>query len=70
MEIEVDGGVAVVRSLYSMTFTLPSVALPLRERGKGVLVLRRGEEGSWRITIDVWNADAVASPEQDSHTGA
>ena len=62
---EVDTVLATVRSVYAMTFTVPGMAVPLRERGRGVLVLRRGVDGGWVIVIDIWNADAAAAPEQD-----
>jgi uncharacterized protein (TIGR02246 family) len=59
--VEVDAVLAAVRSVYSMTFTVPGTAVPLTESGKGVLVLRRGEDGDWRIAIDIWNADSGRS---------
>ncbi len=53
--VEGEGALIVVRT---MTFAVAGAGAPVTERGKGVLVLRRDE--SWRIGIDIWNADAPA----------
>jgi uncharacterized protein (TIGR02246 family) len=31
----------------------------VREKGKGVAVLKRGKDGQWRIAYDIWNDDAA-----------
>ena len=60
----VDGEetLATFRSCYVMTFVVPGSAGSLTEHGKGLLVLRREEEGAWRIDIDIWNADGPPVP--------
>ncbi len=60
--IEGEGALATLRSSYVMTFTVRGSAAPLTECGKSLFVLRRDEDGAWRIAIDIWNADGPPAP--------
>ena len=60
--IEGEEALAIIRSSYAMTFTVPGSAAPLTEYGKSLLVLRGDEGGEWRIAIDIWNADGPPAP--------
>jgi uncharacterized protein (TIGR02246 family) len=41
---------------FDWTITPKAGGEPLVESGEGLHILRRAEDGSWRITHDVWNA--------------
>jgi ketosteroid isomerase-like protein len=34
----------------------------MTEQLKGVHVMRKGADGSWKIAVDVWNTDAPTPP--------
>ena len=53
-QIVVDGDLAVERANYAHDFTPAGGALT-EERGKHVVVYRRGEDGSWKVLWEIWN---------------
>jgi ketosteroid isomerase-like protein len=58
-EVTVSGDWAVDRYTGEITITPKAAgAAPMTETIKGVHVLQRGADGSWRIVQDVWNSDA------------
>jgi len=61
--IDVSGDLAVDRYTGELTMTPKAAgAAPMTEVIKGVHVMRRQADGSWRIAQDVWNADAAPPP--------
>lgn len=46
---------ASIRSTYTLVFTVPPATAPLTDSGKSLWLVRRGPDGRWRITIDIWN---------------
>ena len=61
--VDVSGDLAVDRYTGELTFTPKAAgAAPMTEIIKGVHVMRRQADGSWRIAQDVWNSDAPPPP--------
>jgi uncharacterized protein (TIGR02246 family) len=56
-DVTVSGDLAVHRYVGRLTMTPKAGGEAMSESIKGVHVLRRQADGSWRITQDVWNAD-------------
>jgi ketosteroid isomerase-like protein len=46
------------RYTASLTMTPAGATEATTERLKGVHIYRRGADGSWKMTLDVWNSDA------------
>lgn len=46
---------------YHLSMTSPG-ASPVVDKGKYLTVLRRGKDGGWRITHDIWNSNPPAPP--------
>ena len=66
---EIDGadGLAYLRATYSMTYTLGGNPEPIEEVGKHVAILRKQPDGSWLVTVWIWNSD-LPLPEEGSET--
>ncbi|MCI0436956.1 MAG: SgcJ/EcaC family oxidoreductase [Gemmatimonadetes bacterium] len=57
-EITVLGDVAIHRFSFTWTITPKAGGAAVTESGKGIHILRRQADGTWRISRDVWNMDA------------
>ena len=57
--VEIDGvdGLAFDRGTWSWTGVPPGMTEPMTDTGKYVHILRRQEDGSWLIAVDIWNSD-------------
>jgi len=55
--IVVDGDLAVHRYEFLWTLTPASGGETINEVAKGIHVLRRQPDGSWRISHDIWSSD-------------
>lgn len=55
--VEVIGDVAIDRYTLTMTVTPKAGGVPMTEQMKGLHVLRKQPDGTWRIVQDTWNAD-------------
>ena len=60
MTVEGSGDLATATGTYKMTMTPKKAgAKPLpTEEGKYIEVLKRQDDGSWRIAYDIWNSNA------------
>jgi uncharacterized protein (TIGR02246 family) len=56
-DVTVAGDLAVQRFTGRLTLTPKAGGDAMSETVKGIHVLRRQPDGSWKITQDVWNAD-------------
>ena len=56
---EIDGrdDLAFVRGTYSMTFALEGAPEPIQDIGKFIEILKKQQDGSWLIAIDIFNSD-------------
>ena len=61
-EVSVSGDWAVDRYTGVLTATPKAGGSPTEEQIKGVHVMKRQPDGTWRIAQDVWNSDAPPSP--------
>ncbi|HSF16932.1 MAG TPA: DUF4440 domain-containing protein [Vicinamibacteria bacterium] len=59
-DVTVSGDLAVQQLAGQLTITPKAGGDPMTETIKGVHVLRRQADGSWKIAVDVWNADSPA----------
>ena len=67
-QIEVDGagGLAYVWGTYSFDMLPPGTESPINDSGKFIEIWRKQENGSWRVTLDIFNSD-LSLPEADTH---
>lgn len=61
-DVTVSGDLAVARYTGELTITPKAGGAPVTERLKGIHVMKRQPDGSWKIAQDVWNSDAPAGP--------
>ncbi len=59
-EIYGCGDVAYSTGTYSMTL-LPPGAAPIHDKGKFLDIARRQNDGSWKVTRDIFNSDLPAA---------
>jgi uncharacterized protein (TIGR02246 family) len=59
-DVTVSGDLAVVRYTGELTMTPKAGGAPVTERIKGIHVMKRQPDGTWKIAQDVWNSDAPA----------
>jgi ketosteroid isomerase-like protein len=61
-DVTVSGDLAVVRYTGEITMTPKAGGRPATEHIKGIHVMKRQPDGSWKIAQDVWNSDAPPAP--------
>jgi len=59
-DVTISGDLAVVRYTAELTMTPKAGGSPATERIKGIHVMKRQSDGTWKIAQDVWNSDAPA----------
>jgi uncharacterized protein (TIGR02246 family) len=64
VDIRVSGDLAVVRGIWSGTFTPRDGSDVYQDSGKWVSVRERQPDGSWKIVYDIWNRDAPPAGNQ------
>ena len=66
---EIDGrdGLAYARGPYSITLAIPGYPEPVSDTGKSLAILRQQADGSWVMTIGIFNSD-LPLPEEDPGT--
>ncbi|MGQ0561832.1 MAG: DUF4440 domain-containing protein [Gemmatimonadota bacterium] len=63
VDLEVHGDVAIETGTYTMTLNPPN-SPPIPDRGKYLVVLKRGDDGAWRLHRDIFNT-SLPMPEPD-----
>ena len=58
----VTGDLAVDTYTATLTLTPKAGGAPMEEQIKGIHVLKRQADGTWRIVLDTWNTNAPAPP--------
>lgn len=61
-DVTIGGDLAVERVAFSLTLQPVAGGAPITDVGKGVHVYRRQADGTWKLTMDIWNADAPPKP--------
>lgn len=56
VDVEVNGDLAFARGTYAATFVAKSGGDPVNIEGKYMTILRRQEDGSWKIYRDIFNS--------------
>lgn len=59
-EVEGRGDLAYARGTYTMELNPPGAPNPIRDRGKYIEIRRRQEDGSWLISLDIFNSNQPA----------
>jgi ketosteroid isomerase-like protein len=59
-EVFGNGDVAVVRGTYSMTLEIEGIPEPIQDTGKFIEIRRKQADGSWLISVDIFNSDLPA----------
>ena len=57
VEVDGQGDIAYGRAIYSETATAEGMTEPMEDSGKILSVLRRQPDGSWLISLWMWNSD-------------
>ena len=60
--IEVENSLATDRGTYTLTFTVAGMPGPATDRGKYLWALRKGSDGAWRITANMFGANSPPPP--------
>jgi ketosteroid isomerase-like protein len=63
VDIDGRGSLAYVHGRFEMKLVLPGVPFPVLERGKYMEIWRKGSDGIWRITYDMYSSDLPAAEE-------
>ena len=61
-DVTISGDLAVARYTGELTITPKAGGAPVTEHIKGIHVMKRQPDGSWKIAQDVWNSDAPPAP--------
>lgn len=61
VEVAASGDLAYTQGRYAMTAPAADGTL-MAERGKYVVVFRKGTGGAWKVVADIFNADAAPVP--------
>jgi len=65
LEVDGYGDLAFDRGTWSETIVTEDMEEPLMLSGKYLTILRKQADGSWLVTVDIWNSDApLPQPEQ------
>jgi ketosteroid isomerase-like protein len=56
-QIQLVGDTALERVMYTALIWPADDAPPVEDVGKGVHVYERQPNGSWKLTLDIWNSD-------------
>jgi ketosteroid isomerase-like protein len=57
VDVNGHGDIAYGRAIYSERYTVEGVAGPIEDSGKILSVLRKQPDGSWLISLWMWNSD-------------
>ena len=58
--IEVERTLATNRGTYTLTFVTKDSSTPVTQHGHYLWVLRKGDDGVWRITVDMFHSSEPA----------
>jgi ketosteroid isomerase-like protein len=64
-DITVSGDLAVEYYTSSLTMRMEGAEEAVTEAMKGVHVYRKQADGSWKMTMDIWNSDAPMEPMEE-----
>ena len=57
LDVTIAGEFAIVRGTYTSDFKPKTGGNPVHDEGKWVCIQKRQADGSWKITMDIWNSD-------------
>ena len=56
-DVKLSGDYAIVWGTYTADYTPNAGGNPVHDQGKWVCIQKRQADGSWKITMDIWNSD-------------
>jgi uncharacterized protein (TIGR02246 family) len=56
LESDYDGNLAYERGIIQI-YMEPEGGQPLVDKGKYLVVMKRGADGLWKVAVDIWNSD-------------
>jgi uncharacterized protein (TIGR02246 family) len=62
LDVVVSGDIGVLRAYYANTITPTNGGEPVHRTGDWLVVLRRQDDGSWKLWREMWSVIAPASP--------
>jgi uncharacterized protein (TIGR02246 family) len=67
-EIEGSGDMAYVRGAYIITIAAGDDSEAMTETGKNLVILKKQPDGSWIVSIGIWNSDEPVPPMEGEHS--
>ena len=64
LRLDVDGGIGYLIAQY----TLPETDEEPADSGKTVMCLKRQQDGSWKVTADIWNSSVGDEDDDEDDT--
>ena len=64
LRLDVDGGIGYLVAQY----TLPETDEEPADSGKTVMCLKRQQDGSWKVTADIWNSSVGDEDDDEDDT--
>jgi ketosteroid isomerase-like protein len=61
LEIDGRGDLAYARVSFSLKVTVPGSTEPIVDTGKGIRILKKQKDGSWKVARDIYNSDLPIS---------
>ncbi len=65
--IEGSGDMAYVRGAYVLTTAAGADSEAMTDRGKNIAIFKRQSDGSWRVSVGIWNSDEPLPPMEGEH---
>ena len=67
VDVDGHGDIAYARATYTEKYTAEGVAEPIEDSGKILSVLRKQADGSWLISLWIWNSDLPSPSIEGEH---
>ena len=64
-DIDARGDLAFVRGTFDEAFTVEGVPDPITDSGKFIQIWRQQSDGSWQVTVDIYNLNLPLPETED-----
>ncbi|MBI2212282.1 MAG: DUF4440 domain-containing protein [Acidobacteria bacterium] len=55
--VQEQGDTAIEVGVWTLAIETPGSSIPMRDKGKYVVIWKLQKDGNWRATHDIWNSD-------------